>query len=59
MKRIICAFAGHRPEKLPWKYDEVDERCFNLKVALLSQIAELAESGVMHFLSGMARGVDV
>lgn len=59
MKRMSCAFAGHRPEKLPWKHDEADERCINLKAALLSQIAELAESGVMHFLSGMARGVDL
>ena len=26
-----CCFTGHRPEKLPWRYDEGDSRCLALK----------------------------
>lgn len=59
MKRTVCAFTGHRPEKFPWKDDEADSRCTDLKAALAAQIAELADSGVTDFLSGMARGVDI
>lgn len=54
-----CAFTGHRPHKLPWKYDETDERCIAVKVALAGQIAALASIGVTDFFSGMADGVDV
>lgn len=54
-----CAFTGHRPAKLPWKYDEEDERCATLKAALAGQIEKLAEAGVTDFYSGMALGVDV
>ena len=31
-----CAFTGHRPSKLPWRYDETDSRC----VALRAMLAE-------------------
>lgn len=53
-----CAFTGHRPVKLPWKYDEDDMRCVELKVMLALQIEKLAASGVTDFYSGMALGVD-
>lgn len=33
-----CAFTGHRPHKLPWKYNEGDARCVALKTALKEQI---------------------
>ncbi len=53
-----CAFTGHRPNKLPWRYDETDSRCVALKAVLAEQIAALAEAGVTQFLSGMAEAVD-
>jgi len=59
MKRLSCAFTGHRPKKLPWRYDETSEGCVQLKEVLASQIAKLIESGVTDFLSGMALGVDI
>ncbi len=59
MKRRACAFTGHRPNKLPWRYDETSEGCVRLKEALAAQIAELVENGVTDFLSGMALGVDM
>ncbi len=49
---------GHRPQKLPWRYDEASEGCVRLKEVLASQIATLADSGVTDFLSGMALGID-
>lgn len=55
-----CAFTGHRPHKLPWGYDESDERCRAVKGALAGQVRALAElRGVTCFLSGMADGTDV
>ena len=53
-----CAFTGHRPNKLPWRYDETASGCIALRSVLAEQIALLAEAGVTQFLSGMAEGVD-
>lgn len=53
-----CAFTGHRPTKFPWKYDEKDKRCIELKAVLTEQIEKLAVAGVTDFYSGMALGVD-
>lgn len=53
-----CAFTGHRPSKLPWRYDEADSRCVALKAVLSEQIAALANTGFTQFLSGMAEAVD-
>lgn len=53
-----CAFTGHRPYKLPWKYDETDSRCIQLKMTLAEQIMKQLENGVTHFFSGMAEGTD-
>ena len=53
-----CAFTGHRPNKLPWRYDETDSRCVALKAVLAEQIAAMAEAGFTQFLSGMAEAPD-
>ena len=55
----VCAFTGHRPNKLPWRYNEQDPRCVALKEVLAEQIAALAEAGYTQYLSGMAEAVDV
>lgn len=54
----VCAFTGHRPNKLPWYYDETASGCVALKAVLAEQIGLLAETGVTQFLSGMAEGID-
>ena len=55
-----CAFTGHRPQNLPFGFNEEDERCINLKKTLREQIINLIENeGVTHFISGMAIGVDM
>ena len=53
-----CAFTGHRPNKLPWRYNEKAPGCVALKRTLGEQIAALTDNGYTHFLSGMALGVD-
>ena len=53
-----CAFTGHRPHKLPWKYNEADSRCMALKTVLMEQITKLTEAGMTDFYSGGAHGVD-
>ena len=54
----VCAFTGHRPNKLPWYYDEAASGCVALKAVLAEQIGLLAETGVTQFLSGIAEGID-
>lgn len=53
-----CAFTGHRPRSLPWKYDETSLDCVQLKRVLEYQILLLIERGVMEFYTGLAQGVD-
>ena len=55
---MVCAFTGHRPEKLPWKTDEQDPRCLALKAVLGQRLQSLYDSGCRTFLCGMARGCD-
>lgn len=54
-----CCFSGHRPQKLPWKYDERDVRCIEYKEKLLAVISAVYESGISHFICGMALGCDM
>lgn len=56
--RHSCSFTGHRPSKLPWRYDESSAECIALKASLSSRITALVDAGVIHFLTGMAEGVD-
>ena len=52
------AFAGHRPEKLPWGSDESDPRCAALKRQIIEAVRAAAGEGYDTFLCGMARGCD-
>ena len=44
-----CAFTGHRPHKLLWKYNEADSRCVALKAVLMEQITRLVDTGMTAF----------
>ena len=60
MKVKKCAFTGHRPQSLPFGFDESDKRCTSLKSVMRDQIVALIENeGVTHFITGMALGVDM
>lgn len=54
-----CSFTGHRPEKLPWGYDESDPRCMLLKQRIADAVEMAYEEGYRHFLCGMAQGCDL
>ena len=56
---MVCAFTGHRPEKLPWGSDESDPRCCALKLMLARVVEQAADNGVQVFCCGMARGCDL
>ena len=60
MKKKTCCFTGHRPQSLPFGFNENDARCAALKKALREQIIHLIEKeNVTHFISGMAIGIDM
>ena len=55
-----CAFTGHRPQNLPFRFNESDERCAALKSKLRECIVKMIEEeNVWHFITGMAIGVDM
>ena len=58
-RQISCCFTGHRPEKLPWRYDEADPRCLSLKRRIAAAVEAAYEEGHCHFLCGMALGCDL
>ena len=53
-----CCVTGHRPEKLPWGFDEEDPRCVELKGRLRAATEQAYADGFRHFITGMARGTD-
>lgn len=54
-----CCFTGHRPGKLPWRFDETDPRCLELKRRIADAVETAYEEGYRHFLCGMALGCDL
>lgn len=57
-EQMVCAFTGHRPERLPWGSDETDVRCGALRRRMEQVVTELYAQGCDTFLCGMARGCD-
>ena len=58
-RETSCCFTGHRPDKLPWGTNELDERCVRLKARLQQAVEEAYDSGMRHFICGMAKGGDL
>ncbi len=56
---LSCCFTGPRPEKLPWSYNEHDSRCISLKNRISDTIEAVYNSGIRHFICGMAKGCDM
>ena len=54
-----CCFTGHRPKSLPWGYNESSLGCYFFKRKLKKIIYKLADEGCVHFITGMAMGVDL
>lgn len=55
---MVCAFTGHRPQKLPWGSNELDPRCLAVKEMIRRRLEEAYELGCREFLCGMAQGCD-
>lgn len=58
-EKTFCAFTGHRPQSLSWKYDETAQECLLLKTTLTKEIEKLIDRNVTEFFSGLAQGVDI
>ncbi|NLW65045.1 MAG: DUF1273 domain-containing protein [Clostridiales bacterium] len=58
-KNTSCCFTGHRPEKLPWGYNESDPRCLDLKERIFAAAEAAYHSGTRHYICGMAAGCDL
>lgn len=54
----VC-FTGHRSQKLPWRFDERNERCKAMKETLRMEIEDSIRRGYNTFLCGMALGFDM
>lgn len=59
LSKITCCFTGHRPQSLPWGFNEQDERCLKMKEQLKMEIINAIENGYTTFISGMALGFDM
>jgi uncharacterized phage-like protein YoqJ len=57
-KMKTCCFTGHRPQSLPWGYNEHTAECHVLKDRLFLEIQNTIEHGYNHFIIGMALGID-
>lgn len=55
----VCCFTGHRPQSLPFGFNEDDVRCKRLKELLKTEIVKMIGQGVTAFVSGMALGIDL
>ena len=58
MKKISCAFTGHRPSRFKFGYDEDNEGCQKLKAAITEWVDVFIANGIKNYLSGFALGVD-
>lgn len=57
-RATTCTFTGHRENKLPWRGNEDDARCLKLKQLIYDAVEAVWQSGVRHYVCGMANGCD-
>lgn len=59
LNSTTACFTGHRSQKLPWLFNEEDERCKIMIATLRSEIERAISSGYKTFLCGMSIGFDM
>lgn len=59
MKENTCCFTGHRSSALSWKYEEGGFKFSFFKRKLKKSIKQAIADDYIHFISGMALGVDM
>lgn len=59
-EKKVCCFTGNRAQNLPFGFNEEEERCVLLKLALRENTEMMiTQYGVTHFIVGMELGVDL
>ena len=58
-KLTACCFSGHRPQKLPWGWNEADPACIRMLGRLEEAIRTEIQNGTRYFYTGMALGTDL
>jgi len=58
-KLYTCCFTGHRPSKLPWRYNERGIKFILYKIRLKQSIKKAIKDGYKYFITGMAMGSDI
>ena len=58
-KETTLCFTGHRSQKLPWKFNEQDPRCLQMKSTLYKELECAIDDGYTTFITGMALGFDM
>lgn len=58
MEYIVC-FTGHRPNKLPWGYNESLPSCIAFKKDLYDMLEKAIQNNYNYFISGLALGIDL
>ena len=59
IKDTTVCLTGHRPQFLPWKYDEAKSSCLRFKQDLKIIFENKIKSGFTTYLIGMAEGFDL
>lgn len=59
LSSLVACFTGHRPQKLPWRFNENDTRCIDMKKQAKIKIENALLSGYKTFITGMALGFDI
>lgn len=54
-----CCFSGHRPQNMPWGYNETGLRFWIFKRKLKKAIEKNINDGYHNFICGMALGADM
>lgn len=59
IRNHTACFTGHRPQKLPWKFNEKDKSCVIMKKQLKKELIDAIKDGYNTFITGMALGFDM
>ncbi len=59
LKQVTLCFTGHRSQKLPWRFNEQDNRCVVMRNKTKEKIEQSIIDGYVYFISGMALGFDM
>jgi len=59
LSKTTCCFTGHRPQNLPWGFNEKDERCLRVMGEVEREVQKAIERGYTTFITGMALGFDI